>query len=216
MRWHQAVDHGKAGHHGQADQDQRSAGAPGDGKSNRYEQNEAYLKEDRQAHDQRRAHHGPGHVPLAEKVNQGLRDAVRGSGFRHHLAQHGAQANHDRDVAEGIARPRFEGGDNGPERHPGRGRQRERNHQQREKRVQLAHRDEQNQPHHCTGGGDQQEEAVAVEHRRKGSRLARFSDSARAGQKTSASLPGGIPILIGQHAIDPYGSDPFGGGRSGC
>ena len=168
MRWHQPVDHGKAGHHGQADQDQRGTGPAGNGKGNRYKQNEAYLKEDRQAHDQSRAHHGPGDVLLAEKLNQSLRNTLGGSGFRHHFAQHGAQANHDRDVSEGIARPGLEGGNDGSQRHAGRGRQRKRNHHQREKRVQLAHRNEQNQPNHCAGSGDQEENAVTVEHRHRG------------------------------------------------
>lgn len=162
------MDHGKAGQHGQADQHQRGAGTPGYGKSNRDEQNEAHLKEDRQAHDQRRAHHRPGHVPLAEKANQSLRDAVRSAGFRHQFAQHGAQANHDCDVAEGTAHPRFEGRNNGLEPHTSHGRQGERNHEQREKRVQLGHSDQQDQPHHCTGGGEQQKETVAVEHRDRG------------------------------------------------
>src|SRR5271156_3425245 len=33
---------------------------------------------------------------------------------------------------------------------------------------------------------------------------------ARAGQKASASLPGGIPVLIGQYAVDPNSRDPLG------
>ena len=50
--------------------------------------------------------------------------------------------------------PGFERGDNLTKRHSGRGRQSERNHQQREERVQFAYRNEQDQPDHCTGGGN--------------------------------------------------------------
>ena len=60
----------------------------------------------------------------------------------------------------------------------------------------------------AAGGGEQQEDAVAVEH---GGRIHVGSRTMRRGRKRPASLPGGIPVLIGQHAIDPYGGDPFGG-----
>ena len=75
---HQPVHHRKTRNHRQPHQDQRSSRAPGNGESNGNEQNKAHLEEDRQTHDQCRAHHGPGDVPLTEQVNQRLSDAVRG------------------------------------------------------------------------------------------------------------------------------------------
>ena len=41
--------------------------APGNGERNRDKQNKTHLKEDGQAHDQRRAHHCPGNVLSRQK-----------------------------------------------------------------------------------------------------------------------------------------------------
>ncbi len=171
MRRHQAVVYGKAGKHGQSDQDQGGARAAGNGKHNRYQQNEADLKEDGQAHDQRCAHHRPGHAPLAEKVNQGLRDAIGGSGFRHHFAQHGAQANHDRDMPQRIAGSRFEGANDVSSRIPVAAANASETISRERKALSLTTAISRISATTDAGGGEQQVEAVAVEHRRKGSRI---------------------------------------------
>ncbi len=92
-----------------------------------------------------------------------------------------------------------------PERHPGYGRQRERNQHEGKKSVELGYRDEQNQPDHRTGSGEQQENTVAVEQRHRVQAVPREG----RGRKRPALCPVACPVFIRQHSVDPYGGDSF-------
>ena len=60
MRGHEAVKGGQAGQGGDADQDERPAGAPRDDHDDGDEQDDADLEEERDAHDEGDERHGPG------------------------------------------------------------------------------------------------------------------------------------------------------------
>ena len=150
MRRHQAVDHGKAGQHRQADQDQRGARAPGDGKRDRDSRTKPTSKKTGKTHDQRRAHHGPGHVPLAEKLNQGLRDAVRAPDSAIILPSMVPRPTTIAIWPSVLPVPVSKEETMVSSRIPVAAASASETSQQREERVQLAHRDQQDQPNHSS------------------------------------------------------------------
>ncbi|MNN42012.1 hypothetical protein D3C81_1561640 [compost metagenome] len=119
MRRYQTVDNGKPGHHRQTHQQQRHAGAAGDVECDGNQQHEADFKKDRQADAEGDQHHRPVHVLRPEAGNHGARDAFGAAGFGHHLAEHGAQRDDQRDMAQRLAHALFVGRQDLRRRHAG-------------------------------------------------------------------------------------------------
>ncbi|MDT4829141.1 hypothetical protein FQZ97_625550 [compost metagenome] len=117
VRRHQAVDHREAGEQRDADLDQRHPGTPRDDEHQGYQQDEADLEEQRDAHQEGRQHHRPLHAFLAEGLDQRTGDLVGAAGFGHQLAEHGAQGEDHADEAEDAAEAFLEGFDDLLHRH---------------------------------------------------------------------------------------------------
>ena len=107
MRRDKAVIDRKRSDQRQSDANQRGSGSARDGEGDGDEQYEADFEECGQADDEADHHHGPGQALFAEDADQRERDGVGAAGFGHHLAEHGAESDHDGDVAEGVRRRRF-------------------------------------------------------------------------------------------------------------
>ena len=107
MRGHKAVIDRKSGDQRQGDADQRGSGAASDREGDGNEQHESDFEESGKANDETDAHHGPGNALFAEDANQCERDRVGSAGLGHHFAEHGAERNHDGDVAKCSANARF-------------------------------------------------------------------------------------------------------------
>ena len=90
-------------------------------------------------------HHRPVDMLFAEPVDQRIRDALCAAGLGHHLAEHRAEADHDRNVPERVAVAGLEGLDDLVHRHADGEAKQQRNDDQDEERVNLVARDQQDQ-----------------------------------------------------------------------
>jgi hypothetical protein len=143
----------------------RSARAPGNSKGNRYQEDEANLKENRQANYKANHHHGPVNVLFAEEPNQRVRNAVCAARLGHHLTEHGAQTHYDRNVSKGIANAGFKRFHNSLKRHACDHRQCQRGDKQSNEGVELVNGDEKNERNDGAKCGDKQKCAVMVDHK---------------------------------------------------
>ncbi len=148
VRRDQPVHHRQAGHHRDAHQHHGGAGTLGHVEGDRHQQHEAHFEEHGQANDKGDGHHGPVHVLLAEGVDQRARNALGAAGLRHHLAEHGAQAHHQRDVAEGAAYAGLERFDDVAHRHAHGKAEQDRDDHQGDKGIELEFRDQHDQCDH--------------------------------------------------------------------
>jgi hypothetical protein len=161
VRRHQAVHHREARQQRNADADQRHAGAPRHDEHQRNEQHEADLEEEGNAHQEGREHHGPVHAFLAERVDQRARDTVGAARLRHHLAEHGAQAEHDAHESEHAAEAVLEGLHHQVHRHAGGQAEEARGQRQRDEGVHAPARDQKDQAEDRHQGVDEQENLFA-------------------------------------------------------
>ena len=157
MRRHQAVHDREAGEQRDADLDQRHAGAARDDEDERREQDEADLEEERDADEEGRDHHRPVHTGLAERVDQRARDAVGAAGFGHQLAEHGPEAEQHADETERAAEAVLEFLHDLADRQAGREAEETRRDDQRDERMELEARDQDDQPDDRDGRGREQE-----------------------------------------------------------
>src|SRR6202008_3254382 len=122
----------------------------------RNEEHEAHLKESRQPHHQSNHHHRPADVLFSEESDQRVRNLIRSTRFRHHLAQHGSKGHNNRDVSKRVAQARFKRMDYGLQRHAREYSQGQRSKQQSDKRIQLENSNENNQTDHGNQRRDEQ------------------------------------------------------------
>src|SRR5690606_7572375 len=110
VRGQEGVGDGESGEQRQAVQEDRLAGAFGGGVDDRGEDEDADVEEDRDAEDEAGEAHGEGGALLAEQAEQPARQDLGAAADLEDGAQHGAQADDDRDVAEDAAHAALDGG----------------------------------------------------------------------------------------------------------
>ncbi|MBB6418888.1 hypothetical protein HDC93_004490 [Streptomyces sp. AK010] len=111
MRRQEGVRHGQAREQGQAVEQDRFSGALGGGVDDRGQDEDADVEEDRDAEDQAREAHGERGALLAEQSEQTPRQYRGAAADFEDRAEHGAQADDDRDMAEDAAHAGLDGGD---------------------------------------------------------------------------------------------------------
>jgi hypothetical protein len=152
VRRHQRMYHRQAGDHRQADHQDRHPHTPRHGKGDRHQQHKTDLEKQRQPHQKGNAHHRPMGIALAEPVDQRARHLLGAAGFSHHLAEHGAQRNHQSDMPQGFADARFVGAHDGVRRHPGHQRQADGHQGDDDKRVESVTCNQHDQSNDGDGG----------------------------------------------------------------
>jgi hypothetical protein len=110
VRGQEGVGHGQARQQRQAVEQDRPAAALGRRVHDRREDEDADVEEDRDAEDQSGQAHREGRALLAEEVQQPGRQHLGAAADFEDRAEHGAEADDDRDMAEDAAHPGLDGG----------------------------------------------------------------------------------------------------------
>ena len=180
MRWHHAMHHRQPGNERNADLDQRRAGLPRNREHQRNQQHEPDLEEHWYAHDEGDEHDRPVHARFAEDADQGPCDARRAARLRHHLPEHGAESDDDRDETERTADAILKCLHHGRQRHPCGHAHRERNGDQHDERMQLVLRDQHDQRHDGEQRVEQQQQRIGRGNDRRCHAVPRCSAGSRS------------------------------------
>jgi len=160
MRRHEAVHDAQPRDHRDPDVHHRRPGPLRDGERDRHEQHEADLEEDGNPDDERDRRHRPVHALLTKCGDQRMGDPLRTARFGHHLAEHRPQRDDERDVAEGVPDTGLERLHDGRHRHPDGDAEDERDDDQRDERVELVPRDQDDERDDRDGGVDEKKGAL--------------------------------------------------------
>ena len=131
------VGDGQRGGHGKAIQQQGAAGFARQAPDQRHQHDEAYLEEDRQAHQKGGDQHGPRGALFSEAVQQPIGQRACAAGVLQEAPDHGAQPDYHGDETQRVPEAALNGLENLVGRHAGGEAHGHAGEQQRQERVQL-------------------------------------------------------------------------------